>query len=300
MTNRFTNRASEVNVRVTTMPLILLGLAALSMTLAIAAFALEAELPTGVRVVSEYWATRQGVSARVLMMAPPEPRAGVVLLPGGHGNINLDVQAHIGWGRDDFVIRTRASYPRVGFLTIIPDIAIDRKPPAKLDDYRRSESQAYDLGAISDHLRGLTEKVFAVAYDRGATSALNAAARRKMDLVSGLVLISPVLESVQPSDALLQDGARLAFAKMPVLLISHASDECSSGAVKELSSIATVSTARSFRAVSITGGQDQYQLSDPFAYYRDPCNKEAHHALAGLDGYVSNIITQWLLTLAGS
>jgi pimeloyl-ACP methyl ester carboxylesterase len=288
-----------VNTRITATPFILPCLAALSMILAITAFAVEMEVPTGLRIVSEYWATRLGVSARVLMMAPPEPRAGVILLPGGHGNINLDVQAHIGWGRDDFVIRTRASYPRAGFLAVVPDIAIDRKPPAKLDNYRRSESQAYDLGAISDHLRGLTEKVFVVAYDRGATSALNTAARRKMDLISGLVLISPILESVPPSDALLQDGARLALAKMPVLLISHAADECSSGAVKELSSIATVSTARSFRAISVTDGQDQYQLSDPFAYYRDPCNKEAHHALAGSDGYVSNIITQWLLTQAG-
>jgi pimeloyl-ACP methyl ester carboxylesterase len=286
-------------MRITAMPFVLACLAVPSMTLAITAFAVDVEVPTDVRVASEYWATRQGVSVRVLMMAPPEPRAGVILLPGGHGNINLDVQAHIGWGRDDFVIRTRASYPRAGFLTIIPDISNDRKPPAKLDGYRRSESQAYDLGAISDHLRGLTEKVFVVAYDRGATSALNTAARRKMDLISGLVLISPILESGQASETLLQDGARLAFAKMPVLLISHASDGCSSGVVKELSSIATVSTARSFRAVSVTGRQDRYQLSDPFAYYRDPCNKEAYHALAGLDGYVSNIITQWLLTQVG-
>src|SRR5262249_23695374 len=96
------------------------------------------------------------------MMAAPEPRAGVILLPGGPGNINLDAQAHIGWGRDDFVIRTRASNPRAGFLAIVPDIAIDRKQPAKLGDYRQSESQAYDLGSISDHLRGLTERVLSL------------------------------------------------------------------------------------------------------------------------------------------
>ena len=181
-------------MRIKTMPFILPCLAALSITLPITAFAVEAEV--GVRVVSEYWATRQGVSARVLMMAPSEPRAGVILLPGGHGNINLDVQAHIGWGHDDFVIWIRASYPRAGFSAVVPDIAIDRKPPAKLGDYRRSESRAYDLGSIFDDLRGLTEKVFVVAYDRGTTSALNAAARGKMGLVSGLVLISPILESV--------------------------------------------------------------------------------------------------------
>ena len=97
----------------------------------------------------------------------------------------------------------------------------------------------------------------------------------------------------------MQDGAELAFAKMPILIISHASDECSAGAVKDLNRIASINTARGFRAVSITGGQDRYQLSDPFAYYHDPCNKEPHHALAGLDGYISNIVTQWLLTPGG-
>jgi pimeloyl-ACP methyl ester carboxylesterase len=288
-----------VSERAMAMPFILSCLAALSISFATTAFAPQPDLP-GVRVVSEYWATREGVSARVLLMTPPKPRVGIILLPGGHGNINLDVQAQIGWGHDDFLIRTRANYPQAGFTAVVPDIAIDRKPPAKLGDYRRSESQADDLGSISDHLRGLTEEVFLVAYDRGTTSALNAAARGKMDLVSRLVLISPILDSVQPSDTLLQDGARVAFVKMPVLLISHASDDCSAGAVKDLNRIASINAARSFRAVSVTGGQDQYQLSDPFAYYHDPCNKKPHHALAGLDGYVSNIITQWLLTPGGS
>src|SRR5262245_41134472 len=117
------DKAPEVSVRMR-----IPCAAVLWIALAVTSFAAESEVPTGGRVTSEYWATRAGVSMRVLIMAPPEQRGGVILLPGGHGNINLDVQAHIGWGQDDFVIRTRVSYPRAGFTTVIPDIAIDRKP----------------------------------------------------------------------------------------------------------------------------------------------------------------------------
>jgi len=266
--------------------------AAISLLFTIAASGVEG--PTGVTIVSEYWATRQGTSSRVLMMRPRKPRGGVMLLPGGHGNINLDVQAQIGWGQDDFLIRTRAKYPQAEFAAVVPDIAVDRKPPAKLGDYRRSEAQAADLGSIADHLRGLVQTVFVVAYDQGATSALNAIARGKLGMISGLVLISPIMESGEPSATVLQNGARHAFAGIPVLMISHVEDACSVGAAKDLNKIANTVKARNFQAVSVTGGKNKYQLWDPLAYYHDPCNKEASHAMAGLEEDVSTIIVDWL------
>jgi len=272
------------------MPLILPCLAALPIMLAVAAPAAEAT--TSVRVASAYWATREGISARVLSLIPARPRAGVMLLPGGHGNINLSSQAQIGWGHDDFVVRTRAVYAQADFFTIVPDVAIDRKPPADLGDYRRSPLQAHDLLAISGRLQRAVKKLFLVAYDRGATSALNAVARGRTDSISGLVLISPILE---PAGSVLDDGAKLAFAKLPVLLISHASDECSAGAASHLKEIAAAAAAQNFQAVSVTGGSDRYQLQDPLAYYQDSCNKKAPHAMAGLEGQVSNIVMQWLL-----
>ncbi len=41
-----------------------------------------------------------------------------MLLPGGHGNINLDAQGHLGWGENDFLIRTRTHYMNGGLITI--------------------------------------------------------------------------------------------------------------------------------------------------------------------------------------
>jgi hypothetical protein len=253
-----------------------------------------AELPKDTRVGAAYWPTREGFSSRVLVMLPKTSRIGVLLLPGGHGNINLSVQAQIGWGQDDLVIRTRTTYAQAGFVTVIPDIATERKPPAKLGDYRISEAQAQDLGAIAHRLRRFTDQVYVIAYDRGVTSALNAIGRGKMDFLAGLVLISPILDKSENVAAILDDGARRAFSALPVLMLSHSSDRCSAAAARHLEELSGKQTEPMLQSVTLTGGNDDYRLTDPLAYYGDPCNKSAHHALAGLDDRVSAMIVEWL------
>ena len=134
-------------------------------------------------VASENWGTRPGVLNRVLVMKPDQPTGAVMLLPGGHGNINLDAQAHIGWGEDDFLLRTRMRYANGGLLAIVPDVAADHKPPASLAGFRTSPMQADDLRALADRLRGMAPKVWMVAYDSGVTSALNAASGTTRDSI---------------------------------------------------------------------------------------------------------------------
>jgi hypothetical protein len=245
-------------------------------------------------VASENWVTRPDVLNRVLVLKPDQPTGAVMLLPGGHGNINLDAQAHIGWGEDDFLLRTRMRYANGGLLAIVPDIVADHKPPASLAGFRTSPMQADDLRALADHLRGMAPKVWMVAYDSGVTSALNAAARGKADTIAGLVLISPVLEEPEPAGSMLIDGAKLALASMPVLLISHESDSCSRPAVDRIKNAAAALKAPNFQSITIRGGSEQYAVSDPFEYSEDSCNTQAHHALAGREAVVSRNVIDWI------
>jgi hypothetical protein len=245
-------------------------------------------------VASENWVTRPDVLNRVLVLKPDQPTGAVMLLPGGHGNINLDAQARIGWGEDDFLLRTRMRYANGGLLAIVPDVAADHKPPASLAGFRTSPMQADDLHALADHLRGMAPKVWVVAYDSGVTSALNAAARGKADTIAGLVLISPVLEEPEPTGSMLIDGAKLALASMPVLLISHESDSCSRPAVDRIKNAAAALKAPNFQSITIKGGSEQYAVSDPFEYSEDSCNTQAHHALAGREAVVSRNVIDWI------
>ena len=245
-------------------------------------------------VASENWGTRPDVLNRVLVLKPDQPTGAVMLLPGGHGNINLDVQSHIGWGEDDFLLRTRMRYANGGLLTIVPDVAADHKPPVSLAGFRTSPMQADDLRALADHLRGMAPKVWLVAYDSGATSALNAAARGKADTIAGLVLISPILDEPEPTSSALIDGAKLALASMPVLLISHEWDSCSRLAVDRIKNAAAALKAPNFQWIMIKGGTEQYKVSDPFEYPEDSCNTQAHHALAGREAVVSRNVIDWI------
>jgi hypothetical protein len=245
-------------------------------------------------VIADNWVTRPNTVVRVLLMKANQPADAVMLLPGGHGNINLDSQGHVGWGEDDFVIRTRWLYFDRGIAAIIPDVALDHKPPVSLTGFRTSEQHADDLRVLSEQLHGVAPKVWMIAYDTGATSALNATARGKIDSIAGLVLISPMLEEPEPASSMLIDGAKLALARLPVLLISHASDSCSRPAVDRIRNAAAALRAPHFQAIIMGGGQAQFMLHDAFAYPEGSCNAQPTHALAGLDEAVTGKIIEWL------
>ena len=246
-------------------------------------------------VIADNWATRPNTMVRVLLMKANQPADAVMLLPGGHGNINLDSQGHIGWGEDDFVIRSRWRYYDRGIAAIIPDVATDHKPPVSLARFRTSSLQADDLLALSDHLHGMAPKVWIVAYDTGATSALNAVARGKADLIAGLVLVSPMLEEPDSNSTPLIDAVKLAVGRMPVLVIAHQADACSAPDVARIKqAAATAAKAANFQSITVTGGRTQFLLHDPFAYAEGSCNTQGPHRLAGLAEAVTGKIIDWI------
>jgi hypothetical protein len=245
-------------------------------------------------VIADNWVTRPNTAVRVLLMKANRPADAVILLPGGHGNINLDSQGHIGWGEDDFVIRTRWHYFDHGIATIIPDVALDHKPPVSLAGFRTSEPHADDLHALSEQLHGMAPKVWIIAYDSGATSALNAVARGKVDSVAGLVLISPILEPPDANSTLLIDGVKRALGRMPVLVIGHQFDQCSFPVLDRIKNAAAALRAPHFQAIVLQGGRTQFMLHDAFAYPEGSCNAEPTHALAGLEEVVTGKIIDWL------
>jgi hypothetical protein len=244
-------------------------------------------------VIADNWATRPNTAVRVLLMKANQPADAVMLLPGGHGNINLDAQGHIGWGEDDFVIRSRWHYFDRGIAAIVPDVAADHKPPVSLTGFRSSALAADDLFALSEHLRGMAPKVWIVAYDTGATSALNAVARGRADAIAGLVLVSPILEDPEPNSTLLIDGLKLAVQRMPVLVIAHQADACSAPDVERIKQTAATAGATKFQSIAVTGGSAEL-LHDPFGYAEGSCNTQAPHRLAGLDDAVTDKIIDWI------
>jgi hypothetical protein len=240
------------------------------------------------------WLTRPNVTVRVVVMNANQAADAVMLLPGGHGNINLDSQGQIGWGADDFVVRTHRHFFNRGLAGIVPDVATDHKPPVSLAGFRTSALQAEDLSALADHLRGMAPKVWIVAYDTGATSALNAAARGEAEQIAGLALVSPILEEPKPGSTLLLDGAKLAMSRVPVLVIAHQADACSAPDVARLQQAAAAVKAAKFQVLTVSGGSSRFPLRYPFNFPEGSCETQPAHALAGLDNVVADKIVDWI------
>jgi hypothetical protein len=55
--------------------------------------------------------TRPGVTQRLLLLEPPEPKAAALLFAGGHGGLQLSAAGAMQWGKGNFLRRTDSLRP---------------------------------------------------------------------------------------------------------------------------------------------------------------------------------------------
>ena len=65
--------------------------------------------------------TRPGVTQRMLVITPPEPKAAVVLLAGGHGGLQIFPNGSFKWGEGNFLVRSRQLFGDKGLMTVVVD-----------------------------------------------------------------------------------------------------------------------------------------------------------------------------------
>lgn len=236
--------------------------------------------------------TRPGKSVRALLDVPPSPVGSVILLAGGHGNLNIAIDGHIGWGAGNQLVRTRRAYARAGFATLTPDIAADFKDGQEArEDYRTTADHGRDVGHLVEHMRKIARPVYVVGTSRGALSTANVAVRTAgAQRPDAIVITSGVLlrvrsdkQSVHPS------VANLGRITMPVLLLHHANDQC----------IATPASQVSRFKPLLTGAKtvDTIMMSGGSAGTGDPCQARSHHGFLGQDEEVVAKVTGWLKAL---
>ena len=90
------------------------------------------------------------------------------------------------------------------------------------------------------------------------------------------------------------EGAKLALASLPVLLITRKSDSCSRSTVDRIKNAAPPLKAPKFQSITIKGASEQYSVPDPFEYPENSCSLKAHHALAGREAIVSSNVIDWI------
>ena len=236
-------------------------------------------------------ATRPGQSIRVLVQRPAGPALGsVVLIAGGHGNLEISADGRLSWGAPNQLVRTRGLYVAAGYVAAVPDIAPEFKRPGGAEEgYRSSAGHARDLGAVIAYLRPQAPPVWLVGTSRGAISVANAAARLSgAERPDGIVVTSGTLMSSRSDSQSAQSTVRgLNRIAVPTLLVGHELDQCRFSPASDAVAFRKLLTgAPRVDVKTLTGGVSQ----------GPPCESWAYHGFNGLAQDVVNLVTAWLKT----
>ena len=229
--------------------------------------------------------TRPGVTQRMLVLTSPEPKAAVVLLPGGHGGVQIFPNGSMKWGAGNFLIRTRQLFAEKGIMVAVVDAPSDRQSPPYLGGFRQTPEHAADLKAVIAWLRkNAKAPVWLVGTSRGTQSAAYVATELSgPEGPDGVVFTSTILsdDKGRPVPAM-----ALGKIQVPVLVVHHEQDGCSLCSFSEVPALMAklANTPRS-QLLSFKGGQSK----------GDPCEAFAYHGFNGLEPEVVQHVVAWVL-----
>ena len=101
--------------------------------------------------------TRAGVTQRILLLTPDNPKAAVVLFAGGHGGLQIFSNGTFKWGGGNFLVRTRQLYADAGFVVAVVDAPSDRQSHPFLQGFRQKPEHVADIRSVIVWLREKTK-----------------------------------------------------------------------------------------------------------------------------------------------
>ena len=211
------------------------------------------------------------------MPASGEPKAILLVIPGGNGVINLKTQD--GKIRHDLqynlFLRSTAMLHERSIGLAAPDVPSDRSKGMSVA-FRKDRDHAADLTAVLDDLRTryTKSKIFFATSGSGGVSALFAAAAlgKKLD---GVVLAGADTSQLHAYDHL--------AVKAPVLMIHHLEDNCDGAPFIEAREIAE---KYAFALFPVSGGEPDKD--------KNPCFFRTRHGLLGLETKAMATIGDWI------
>ncbi len=227
-----------------------------------------------------------GLTQRVLYDAPVHPRATLVMLPGGSGEVGMRRDGDLRHD-DNFVVRTRGDWVARGYAVLIPD-TVDR---ANLRGVRSSPAYADLVDGLATYAYSRTHApVFLLGTSQGTIAAMNGAAHGRPGLISGVVLTESVsvpgrLSSETVFDADPQDVG------VPALVVANRDDSCDVAPPSMAPRIAAAMThSPDVRVLAINGG---------LQHSEKPCGSLSPHGYYGLERQVISAIVGWLTAHGG-
>jgi pimeloyl-ACP methyl ester carboxylesterase len=230
-------------------------------------------------------ATRPGVTERLLVLAPTDPKAVVVLFAGGHGGLQLGADGTMRWGQGNFLVRSRRLFAEQGLTVAVLDAPSDRQAPPFLGAFRQTPEHAADVKAVIAALRTSTKlPVWLVGTSRGTQSVSYVATELAgPDGPDGIVLSSTI---VRDDKGRAVPAMPLERIRIPVLVVHHEQDGCALCAFSDVPVLMRkLGAAPRSELLSFRGGESK----------GDPCEAFAHHGYNGLERDVVQRIAAWIV-----
>ena len=228
--------------------------------------------------------TRPGVTERLIFLSPPAPRAAVVLLTGGDGDVLITPGGGARRG-GNFLVRSRELFVQQGLAVAVVDAPSDRQSPPYLRGFRQTPEHVADLAAVIAWLRERTQApVWLVGTSRSTQSVAYAgiALAGTPQAPDGIVLTSTILVDTKSRPVPAMPLQRLS---MPVLVVHHVNDGCDHCPFAETATLMSRLTAAPRKElIPFEGGTAE----------GPPCEAHAYHGYNGIEAQVVQRIAEWL------
>jgi pimeloyl-ACP methyl ester carboxylesterase len=230
--------------------------------------------------------TRPGVTQRVLVLAPDNAKAAVVLFAGGHGGLQISPEGRLAWGAGNFLVRSRQMFASHGLTVAVVDAPSDRQNPPYLAGFRQTSEHAADVKAVIAFLKQQANvPVWLVGTSRGTQSVAFLATELPATGggPDGIVLAATILTERPGSRPV--PAMPLGEIKVPTLVVHHKQDGCALCRYGDLPKLMDkLSAVPRKELFTFEGGTNQ----------GDPCEAKAYHGFNGIEREVVARIAEWI------
>jgi hypothetical protein len=229
--------------------------------------------------------TRPGITQRMIVLSPPEPKAAVVLFAGGHGGLQIFPNGSMQWGAGNFLVRTRQQFADQGLTVVVLDAPSDKQSPPFLQGQRQRPEHVADVKAVIAWLRQAAPvPVWLVGTSRGTQSvAFVATELTGPEGPDGIVLTSTIVKDAQGRPVTAMPLGKIG---VPVLVVHHEMDGCAACPFADIPTLMgkLTNTPRN-QLIAVKGGESK----------GDPCEAFAYHGFNGLERDVVQLTAAWIL-----
>ena len=220
-----------------------------------------------------------GGSLRLLYGGLENPRAAVIMLPGGNGMVEIGTDGSIRRMGESFLLRTLPLWRAQGF-----GVAVMTPPNGmSLLGHRHTAAYAATIGQVVDFIRGRTDApIWIVGVSQGAIAAIGAGARlgRK---INGIVIASSATGRSSSGETLFDSEPEL--VGVPTLIVANSGDTCPVSPPGDALNIAAALTRTPRKEVIY---MESSAIKGQF------CESDSPHSYFGIEAATIERISQWV------